>query len=236
MMLGKAVSPFGEQSHHLHAVELFHVCASDRDNSDLWSELLSRYTGKIKYFIRGAIRQFLGSSGHMNDSTTAVSMQESDLFQNTILRLVENNCAAMKRFSGKTEDELLAYLAVISRSTVIDALRRAKAIKRRTAVADDEMPKAVSSVNFCKIIDNKGLERAVLANELISLVRQSINSKSGRTSTRDQIVFELHFLDGLSFSQISKCRGINLSKTGVEKLLKRLIGRVQDSLQPVDSR
>lgn len=236
MMSGKTVSPFGAQSHHFHAVELFHICASDRENSDAWSEFLCRYSGKIKYFIRGAIRQFLGFSEYLNDPASAASMQESDLFQNIILRLVENDCAAMKRFSGKTEDEVLAYIAVISRSTVIDALRRSKAIKRRTTVADDERPKIVPSAGFCKIIDNKGLERSILANELLSLVRQTIRSKSGRASTRDQLVFELHFLDGLSFSQISECKGINLSKAGVEKLLRRLIGRVQDSLQPVDSR
>lgn len=236
MISGKAEWPLGGQSHLLHAVELFHVCASDRENSDAWLDFLSRYSGKIKYFIRGAIRQFLGSSGYLNDSTAAVSMQETDLFQNTILRLVENDCAAMKRFTGKTEDELLAYLAVISRSTVIDALRRSKAIKRRNTATDNEKPTITPAVGFRKIIDNTGFERVILANELISLVRQAIRSRSGRTSTRDQLVFELHFFDGLSFSQISKCKGINLSKAGVEKLLRRLIGRVQDSLQPVDSR
>jgi RNA polymerase sigma factor (sigma-70 family) len=236
MMSGKAVSPFGEESHRLHAVELFLLCASDRENYGAWSEFLSRYSSKIKYFIRGAIRQFLGTSKYLNDPNTAVGMQENDLFQNIIIRLVENDCAAMKRFSGKTEEEVLAYMAVISRSTVIDALRRSKAMKRRNTFADEERPKVAPSVGFSKMIDNKGLERAILADELLSLVHQTIGSKSGWASTRDQLVFELHFLDGLSFSQISKCKGINLSKAGVEKLLRRLIGRVQDSLQPVDSR
>ncbi len=37
----------------------------------------------------------------------------------------------------------------------------------------------------------------------------------------------MHYLDGLSHSQIAKCAGINLTKAGVEKLLKRLTDRIQ---------
>jgi RNA polymerase sigma factor (sigma-70 family) len=236
MISGQSALPLREQLHLLHPVTLFRLCASGRENSDAWAEFLYRYSSKLKYFIRGTLRQILGSSGVMNNSTASVSMQESDLFQNTILRLVENNCVAMKRFSGKTEDELLAYLAVISRSTVIDALRRFKAIKRRTSANDNEIQMNRPSVGFRKIDGDAGFEQIILANELISLVRKTIKSKSGQTSVRDQLVFELHFFEGLSFSQISRCKGINLSKAGVEKLLRRLIGRVQNSLQPMDWR
>jgi RNA polymerase sigma factor (sigma-70 family) len=236
MISGESASSPRERPSLLHPVLLFRLCASNRENSEAWSEFLYRYSSKLKFFIRGTIRQILGSSGDPNNSIVTVSMQESDLYQNTILRLVENNCAAMKRFSGKTEDELLAYLAVISRSTVIDALRRSNAIKRRTIAKDNEKPMAMPSVGFQKIADNPGFERQILANELISLVHQTIKSRSGQTSARDQLAFELHFIDGLSFSQISRCKGINLSKAGVEKLLGRLISRVQDSLQPMDSR
>ena len=220
----------------LDPVMLFHLCASDSENSDAWVEFLGRYSQKIKYFIRGTIRQFWGSSGYAANTTVAVNMQESDLFQNTILRLVENNCAAMKRFSGTTEDELLAYLAVISRSTVMDALRRSNAIKRRPITENVDRHKEGYSVRSRNSANNAGFEMDILANEIISLVHQTIKSKSASASKRDQLVFELHFFDGLSFSQISRCKGINLSKAGVEKLLKRLIGRVQDSLQPIDSR
>ena len=229
-------SPLTDQPHLLHPVTLFHLCASDRENFEAWSEFLYRYSGKLKYFIRGSIRQVLGSSGIFDNPTVAVGMQESDLFQNTILRLVEKNCAAMKRFSGKTEDDLLTYLAVISRSTVLDAFRRSKAMKRRAITTENEKLKAMPSFGFHKIADDPGFERIILADELISLVHKTIKSKSGETSARDQLVFELYFVDGLTFDQISECKGINLSKAGVEKLLSRLIGRVQNSLQPMDSR
>jgi RNA polymerase sigma factor (sigma-70 family) len=236
MISGQSVSTPAEQPQLLHSIILFRLCASDRDNTEAWAEFLNRYANKIKYFIRGTIRQILGSAMDLNDPAFAGSMQESDLFQNTIIRLVENDCAAMKRFSGKTENELLAYLAVISRSTVMDALRRYKAIKRQPADKSSEKQKAEISSPSRRIRDNPGIERIILANELVSLIRKSIKSHSGKASGRDQLVFELYFFEGLSFNQISQCEGIHLSKAGVEKLLKRLISHAQESLQPIELR
>jgi RNA polymerase sigma factor (sigma-70 family) len=236
MESAKSKPSLGEQPHLLPPVMLFHLCASNREDSNAWIEFLGRYAGKIRYFIRGTIRQILGSSVNLNHPIFAGNMQGSDLFQNVILRLVEHDCAAMKRFSGKTENELLAYLAVISRSTVMDAVRRFKAIKRQPAdkVSEKQYPEGSSHSHRTK--DNSGFESKILAHELILLIRQNIKAHSGQTSGRDQLVFELHFFEGLSFNQISRCEGVNLSKAGVEKLLKRLIGQVQATLQPIESR
>jgi DNA-directed RNA polymerase specialized sigma24 family protein len=118
----------------LDPVDLFQICASNRENSEAWSEFLRRYAVKLKFFIRGTLRQVLGHSGDPGFSITSSGIQELDLFQNAIVRLVENDCAAMKRFSGTSENELLAYLAVICRSTVLDTLRRNNALKRRSPV------------------------------------------------------------------------------------------------------
>ncbi len=206
----------------LDAVELFHICADDTGNSEAWTEFLRRYTIKIKYFIGGTLRQ-LASQTASGSSMQACGVQESDLFQNSIIRLVSNECAAMKRFSGKNEDELLAYLAVICRSSVLDTLRRTAAVKR-TLDRDGGGEVDIALADKDEIED---LDRKVLIRELMSLTRNTIESDSGPTSLRDKLIFDLHFYNGLSFSQISQCKGVNLSKAGVEKLLKRLISRVQ---------
>ena len=210
----------------LDPVELFRFCAANRENTVAWSEFLRRYTAKLKYFIHGTLRQVLGYSANSDHSITFGSIQSGDLFQNTIVRLVENDCAAMKRFSGTSENEMLAYLAVICRSSVLDTLRRSNALKRRapTTGAEDAVLDSTGSHRF---IDNSNFERNILARELASLFRDTIRSHSGNTSNRDRLVFKLHFFDGLSYSQIAQCGGVNLSKAGVEKLLKRLVDRVQ---------
>lgn len=210
----------------LDPIELFGICADDRQNSDAWREFLHRYTAKLKYFINGTLRQVFGSSpSHLS------SIQESDLFQNAIVRLVENDCAAMKRFSGTSESDLLAYLAVICRSSVLDTLRRNNALKRKhTATECDEA--TLVSADYRGRTNYSEFERDILVGEIVSLTRHTIDSHSGQVSNRDHLVFKLHFFDGLSYSQIAGCKGINLSKAGVEKLLKRLVDRIQTLASP----
>ena len=112
--------PPAESLRLLDPVELFHLCAADCENTDAWTELLRRYTVKLKHFIFGTLRQVLGHSAFRKDSIASGGIQENDLLQNSIVRLVKNDCAAMKRFSGTSEEELLDYLAVICRSSVLD--------------------------------------------------------------------------------------------------------------------
>jgi RNA polymerase sigma factor (sigma-70 family) len=226
MMPGKSAGPSEVELRLLDPLELFQICAADRENSNAWSEFLRRYTNKIKYFIQGTLRQVLGYTALQNNSTATGCIQESDLFQNAIVRLVENDCAAMKRFSGKSENDLLCYLAVICRSSVLDTLRRNSALKRRpTAAEKDEF--TMVSAGSLRQTNHFEFERKILLHEIVSLTQHTIQSHSGDVSTRDQLVFNLHFFDGLSYGQIAQCKGVNLSKAGVEKLLKRLLDRVQ---------
>jgi RNA polymerase sigma factor (sigma-70 family) len=211
----------------LDAVKLLYICAADRQNSAAWSEFLRRYSGKIKYFISGTLRKYPPSYAETSEFAASRGVQESDLFQNVVLRLVENDCAVMKKFTGKTEGDLLAYLAVICRSSVLDSLRRNSACKRRPATAAVR-ESFLASIGFQNPATPPEFERDILVNEIAALARKTISSHSGRVSGRDQLIFDLHFFDGLSCSQIAQCRGIKLSKAGVEKLLKRLVGRVQN--------
>ena len=212
----------------LDPLELFRICAAERENTDAWSEFLRRYMTKLKYFIHGSLRQIFGHSNYHNGLMASDGLQENDLLQNAIIRLVENNCAAMKRFSGTSENDLLAYLAVVCRTSVLDTLRRNNAQKRKPVAGEGEVAVTASAESF-RPASHIGFEREILAHELVSLSLQTIqaHSRSDEVSNRDRLVFKLHFYDGLSSSQIARCRGINLSKAGVEKLLKRLVGQVQ---------
>jgi DNA-directed RNA polymerase specialized sigma24 family protein len=104
-------------------------------------------------------------------------------------------------------------------------LRRQKAIKRSRDAGSEEC--GAFEADPRRPPNHSGFEREILFRELLSLTRQAVKSRSAEASTRDRLVFELHFFNGLSFDQISQCMGINLSKGGVEKVVKRLIERVQ---------
>ncbi len=214
---------FGDNKSPVDPVGLFLRCAGDRCNTEYWSEFLQRYGCKIKQFIRGTLRQDFGSS--VDATGSVLGVHESDLFQNTILRLVDNDCAAMKKFSGTCEGELLAYLAVISRCVVRDTMRWHKASKRQAVV--EELGKCDEGVIRPDSPPGKSGFDRVLVLEVLSLARQAIASSCPETSSRDQLVFDLHFTQGLTPRQIAECKGINLSKGGVEKLLSRVVDRVR---------
>ena len=226
MLLSNLAKPPDIDLRLLDPIELFKLCADNRENSYAWSEFLRRYTTKLKHFIYGTLRQTSGYGSCQNNPITSGSIQDGDLFQNVIVRLIENDCAIMKRFSGTSENDLLAYLAVICRSNVLDMLRRNSALKRRAPISEMEESTKDSNASYL-LRGNSGFEREILARELVSLFNHSLKSHSDQVSDRDQLVFQLHFFDGLSLGQISQCKGINLSKAGVERLLKRLVDRVQ---------
>jgi RNA polymerase sigma factor (sigma-70 family) len=211
-------------------VQLFSLCAEDRDNSSLWAELLRRITPKIKHFIRGTLRQSLGPDVVFISAPIVFGgIQESDLFQTTIVRLVENDCAAMKRFGGESDEQLMAYLAVITRSAVRDCLRRMRA-KKRPLIRADAADTRQSGGDFDReAAGNKSPEREVLGRELKELSHKLLESGKGRFPGRDKLIFQLYFFNDLSAGQIARCEGINLSKAGVEKVLNRLKDRIRSN-------
>ncbi|HYK91893.1 MAG TPA: sigma-70 family RNA polymerase sigma factor [Acidobacteriota bacterium] len=209
----------------LDSLRLVVLCASDTQNAALWSEFVRRFAPKIRMFIRGTLWQSSGSVGALPDAPMFASgVQENDLFQNTIIRLVENDCAALKRFTGTSEGDFLAYLAVISRSAVRDHLRHRNIRSSPISLVpglNDKSPAKYAPAEL------QQLEKRVLAREVMRLSQRSIRSLSGESGGRDWLIFQLYYVDGLSIDQITRCNGIELSKAGVEKVLNRLKKRLQ---------
>ncbi len=213
----------------LDSLRLIALCASDTQSAAHWSEFVRRFGPKLRLFIRGTLWQSAGGAG-AQASLFVGGVQENDLFQNTIIRLVENDCAALKRFSGKSEADFLAYLAVISRSVVRDYMRRHCAKKRPLALIPSPHGDVHEKTTPAGL---QQVEKSVLAREIVGLSRRTIHSLSGESSERDWLIFQLYYYDGLSTHQIAQCKTIDLSKAGVEKVLHRLKERVR-SLVSVD--
>jgi RNA polymerase sigma factor (sigma-70 family) len=214
----------------IDSVSLAALCADRQEDAGLWIEFLRRFTPKIKSFIRSTLRQSMGAIAHFASPAAALdASHEADLLQDTILRLVQNRCAALKRFSGTTESEFLAYLAVIARSAVRDFNRRRSAKRRFHWLA--QAPSAYSQAGEAPEYTREAaaqdpVEREILAHEVEELSLQAIQDDSGEPD-RDRLIFQLYYFDGLSTGQISACKGVGLSKTGVEKILNRLRSKVR---------
>ena len=207
-------------------VQLFSLCAEDTANSEFWGELLRRYTPPIKVFIRRCLGRGWGDA----DSRMSIGeVQESDLFQNVIVRLVKGDCAAMKQFSGEKEEDLLAYLAVITRSVVRDCQRSQWALKRASDRTDTQhlVTAHLQSLSPTESSDDHAIKRQLPSQEVVELSAKTLQFLPGPYLARDRLIFQLHFLHNLSADQIRQCKGINLSKAGVEKVLNRLKERIR---------
>src|SRR5436305_1908086 len=99
-----SVVPFdhfsAEEAQDLDSVQLVSLCAAHKSDAMLWSEFLRRFAPRIRFFIRGTLRHLANHSEY--DALSRVN-QENDLFQDTVLRLLERDCKVMKRFPGKCE-------------------------------------------------------------------------------------------------------------------------------------
>ena len=206
--------------------ELVSACAQDRDDSALWTEFLCRYGSKIKQFVRGTWCMSIRKTSPFMDARLG-GVQENDLFQSTIVRLIEQDCAAMKRFSGGSEDAWLAYLAVITRSVVRDWIRQQRRLKRPGGAKVVAMPlrRARRLALRQEGTEHLAIERELLAHEIRDLCEHTIHE--AEFSARNMLIFRLYFDHDLSANQIARCRGVNLSKAGVEKVINRLKERIR---------
>ena len=106
----------GEDCRNLGVTELVLLCARDTGNERIWAEFLRRFAPVIKFFVWRTLRNLRHGSLIPRESLILGIDEENDLFQDTMLRLVNRDCAVMKRFIGTREEEFVAYLAVISKS------------------------------------------------------------------------------------------------------------------------
>jgi DNA-directed RNA polymerase specialized sigma24 family protein len=157
------------------------------------------------------------------------AIEESDLIQNVVVRLVYDDCAVMRAFFGSTERQWLAYLAVTTRSVVCDLLRRQGGPKRYGIVT--AFARAWSDSQTSKRNQHLEAERNLLARELRTICERTIHRMGGEHADREILIFNLYFLDNLSIGQIAGCSGVNLSKAGVAKILCRLTGRVRKEIK-----
>ena len=213
----------------IDTIELLWRCTADREKEATWSEFLRRIVPRLERIIGRTLRQSAGNPAVTQGSTYPGMFQQSDMVQQVILRLVAGDCALLRRFSGSTEDDLIAYLAVISRSVVRDSLRRQSALKRRTTQALDPLPEGRGGGHcHSQSASSDGqIERRLLARELADIGSQVLKDSAAPSTLRDKLIFQLYFFHDLSLGEIARCRGINLSKAGVDRVLNRLKERIK---------
>jgi RNA polymerase sigma factor (sigma-70 family) len=184
-------------------VDLLELCLDNSQDRTYWPEFLCQITTLLQKLVQRASRMYV----------LPWWLQPDDIVEDVIVRLLENNCTLLRKFHGKTKDEFIVYLAVISRSCLLGHLRRELAHKRWGGfwTRQQMLKEFVESAH-----DNR--ERNLLAREIMHLAQRVLK----KAPPRDRVIFRLYFIEDLSFKQIAQIKGIGLSTPGVKKVMAGL--------------
>ena len=201
----------------LEAHELMRECAKDLQNAELWEEFHARFRRKINLYLLRAFRALGGNSDEFD-------RYAEDWAQEVFTKLVQNEGRVISSFRGGTELSVYAFLGTIALSVVADQLRFQRALRRRAQVValdqlqDFGMPHRDSETKFAALLDIIDVERALREDE------------ESKNPERDLLIFKLHFVEGLSVREIATIRELNLTTSGLEKVLNRVKNRLTRKL------
>lgn len=191
----------------LQVVELISACAAGDDAA--WLEFIARFEKAIRVSILRVARRW------------GVVPREcvEDLLQESYLKLCADRCSCLQRFAREHPGAVESYIRTVAVNLANDAFKAARTLKRGSGevvqLVEFIEPKAPSS-------DRGGVQsitRAVLLEEIDACLAACTE---GPSQERDQLIFWLHYRQGMSADAIASIPAIGLSLKGVESVLYRL--------------
>ena len=140
--------------------------------------------------------------------------QIEDVYQEVFVRLWEDGYRRVRNWSRN--GDFAAYLAPIVRHLALDALRRSPGDRERPLPAPDE-------TDTEPVVGEPGPDELAHIGQRRGLLEQALL----RLSVQDNELYELRFVQELSYLEISEQMGITINNVGVR--LTRLVDRLKRS-------
>ena len=197
-----------------------------------WLEFVSRFERRIRLTI---YRRFRVEAQHNRASDVDwTGEMVRDLTQDVFLRLLDAERKPLAQFKGRNENSIYAYLGAIASNLVHDHFKTLRAQKTPPAATslDEKLPTSNAaqgpSVGESVASTRPGPEHSAEAHEL----RRQIGAVIQRLGfpKRDRLVFRFYFLEGRTIKELASSRAVGLSRSGVEKCVRRLRVAVQEEL------
>ena len=201
------------QADALTAPELLRHCAKNLRNRELWEAFYSRYRRKILLYLLRAFRMFGGNSDEFN-------RYADDWLQEVFTKLVQKEGRVIGSFRGETEVSVYAFLAAIALSVVADQLRSQKALRRRAQVV------SLDQVQSFELPHMDGETKVSALLEVIDIGKALRANDKSKNPERDLLIFQLHFVEGLTAREIASIPSLKLTTSGLEKVLNRVKSRL----------
>jgi DNA-directed RNA polymerase specialized sigma24 family protein len=136
---------------------------------------------------------------------------------------VQNGGRLLAGFLGDSDYSVLAFLGRTSMNVVSDFHRSQQAEKRQAAVISfEEARHALKGRELSGELDIASILGWI---DIQRLVQSDPDRKHAR---RNLLVFQLHYIEGLTPEEISHHPGFDLSKSSAEKTIKNLRVKLQE--------
>ncbi|MDZ7362572.1 MAG: sigma-70 family RNA polymerase sigma factor [candidate division KSB1 bacterium] len=223
---------------NLPNTQLIKLCAEAPDHREAWLLFHQRFDRSIRLFILRECKR--------KDLTANRSQFEeifNDLVQDVYLKLVQNNCRALRNYKALNEDSIYQYLAIIARNAVRGYLTKVGAKKRRAKLISLDTPVAGPQENEnLRLIDvvpdagpspDASLEAQSEQQELDWLLEQIV---TGASKERDILIYKLHYEEGFSPEQIVEHCGIALSDKRIRNIITEIKQKIIEARQSPKSK
>jgi RNA polymerase sigma factor (sigma-70 family) len=218
--------------------ELIQRCLQKPSDEAAWGEFVSRYHKSIKKNVANALHR-QGKSSPEHQAPITEEMVE-DFAQAVYMRLIKDDCNALKNFKGNYENSIFQYLLIISINVVRDYYRELRAVKRPQIVCslEDLLSKQSEALVF-KELEALSSERPtgesskLLSTEIIDEIFARI--VKWQNKERDIMIFKLRYYEGLTNREIARIKGLKLSREGVGTIVSRTVNRLRKELQETNA-
>ena len=193
-----------------HDRDLLRRCLHHEPGS--WNDFVDRFLGLVYHVVQ--------HTAHLRSFPLRPEDTE-DVAAQVLLRIVENDYAALRQFRGQSS--LATYLTVIARRTCVQELaRRAGAEPPARGLNDRDEPEADETAR-----PQGGLESI---EEVAQLLK--------KLPTRERNVVRLFYLEGRSYEEISKELDLPINSIGaiLSRARKKLRGDVRGAPPEINSR
>ena len=173
----------------------------------------------FRSYLRVLARVALRSCGALQNKIDA-----SDIVQEALLRAV----VEVPQFRGHTDQEFAAWLRAILANKLADAVRHFRRQKRDAALEQsyrETLDDSATRLETLIAADLTSPSQRVIQNEKARYLAECLAA----LSPDQQMVVELHHLEGYSVSEIAQ--RMNKSKAAVAGLLRRGLEKLRESLK-----
>lgn len=173
-----------------------------------WREFLARY----RAILYGSILKTLEMRGEPAEGA-------DDIFQDVLLKLLADDCRALRRFEGRSQTS--TWLARIAINATIDAIRRRRARREdlEPAEEDERSPTAAEEILKHIPVDARILE-GMASRDLAQRLLE-------RLDERDCLILKLYFFAALKEREIADLLEIPLNTLSSQKA--RALGKLRSA-------